>query len=162
MLKKFIIPVIVVIALATGCTDKGALPGSGTAPDFTLQDLNGNTVKLSDNKGKIVLLEFWATWCPPCRAAVPGIEQLHKAYKDKGLVVLAVSMDQGGWDEVKSFVAEQHITYTVLKGTQSIMEQYHVRSIPMTLILNREGRIVSRYLGMGRDEELEKDVKSIL
>jgi peroxiredoxin len=162
MLKRFVIPVIVVMALATGCHDKGAQPGSHAAPDFTLQDLDGKTVKLSDNKGKVVLLEFWATWCPPCRAAVPGLEQLHKAYKDRGLMVLAVSMDQGGWDEVKSFVAENHITYTVLKGTEAVMEQYKVRSIPMTLILDREGRIVSRYLGMGRDEELEKDVKTFL
>jgi len=162
MLKRFVIPAIVVMALAAGCTDKGAQPGSLSAPDFTLQDMGGKTVKLSDQKGKVVLLEFWATWCPPCRAAVPGLEQLHKAYKDKGLVVLAVSMDQGGLDEIKSFVAEQHITYTVLKGTDAVAEQYQVRSIPMTLILNKEGKISRRYLGMGNDEEMEKDVKAVL
>ncbi len=162
MLKRFVIPAIIVMALAAGCTDKGAQPGSPAAPDFTLQDMSGKTVKLSDQKGKVVLLEFWATWCPPCRAAVPGLEQLHKAYKDKGLVVLAVSMDQGGWDEVKSFVAEKHITYTVLKGTDTVGEQYQVRSIPMTLILNKEGKVSRRYLGMGSDEELEKDVKAVL
>jgi peroxiredoxin len=162
MLKRYIIPAIVVMALAAGCTDKGAQPGSLAAPDFTLQDMSGKTVKLSDQRGKVVLLEFWATWCPPCRAAVPGLEQLHKAYKDKGLVVLAVSMDQGGWDEVKSFVAEQHITYTVLKATDAVAEQYQVRSIPMTLILNKEGKISRRYLGMGSDEELERDVKAVL
>jgi peroxiredoxin len=162
MLKRFVIPAIVVMALAAGCTDKGAQPGSPVAPDFTLQDMSGKTVKLSDQRGKVVLLEFWATWCPPCRAAVPGLEQLHNAYKDKGLVVLAVSMDEGGWDEVKSFVAEKHITYTVLKGTSTVAEQYQVRSIPMTLILNKEGKISGRYLGMGSDEDLEKDVKAVL
>jgi hypothetical protein len=71
-------------------------------------------------------------------------------------------MDQGGWNEVKSFVAEQHITYTVLKATDAVAEQYQVRSIPMTLILNKEGKISRRYLGLGSDEEMEKDVKAFL
>jgi len=161
-LKSFVILSIVVMALAAGCVDKGAQPGALVAPDFTLQDMSGKIVKLSDQKGKVVLLEFWATWCPPCRAAVPGLEQLHKAYKDKGFVLLAVSMDLDDWDEVRSFIKEKGITYTVLKGTDVVGEQYRVRSIPMTLVLNKEGRIAKRYLGMGNDEDLEKDIKALL
>ncbi len=162
MLKRLVILSIVVLTLAAGCMDKGAQQSVLTAPDFTLQDMNGKTVRLSDHKGKVVLLEFWATWCPPCREAVPGLEKLHNAYKDKGLVVLAVSMDQGGWDEVKSFISEHHITYTVLKGTDAVAEHYRVRAIPMMLILNKEGDISKRYLGMGSDDEVEKDVKAVL
>jgi thiol-disulfide isomerase/thioredoxin len=149
-----------VVALLFGCTTKNE--GSAAASDFTLQDLNGKTVKLSDFKGKPVLIDFWATWCPPCRASIPGIEKLHKTYSGRGLVVLGVSLDQGGWDSVKSFATEIGITYTVLKGTDDVASQYQVRTIPMLVIMNKEGKIVKRYLGVGEDDELEKDIKSVL
>jgi peroxiredoxin len=162
IVKRIACLFVLVAALAMGCTAKSAPPEASTPYDFSLQDMSGKTVKLSDYKGKVVLLEFWATWCPPCRESVPGLEKLHKAYKEKGLAVLAVSLDQGGWDEVKSFIAQQGITYSVLKGTEEVAGQYRVRSIPMTLLLNKEGKIAKRYLGGGYDEELEKDVKAIL
>jgi len=161
MLKRLVILSIIVMTLAA-CTDNSTPQGALAAPDFALQDMNGKTVRLSDYKGKTVLLEFWATWCPPCREAVPGLEKLHNTYKDKGLVVLAVSMDQGGWDQVTSFISEHHITYTVLKGSDDVAEKYRIRAIPMMLILNKEGNISKRYLGMGSDEEVEKDVKAVL
>jgi glutathione peroxidase-family protein len=93
---------------------------------------------------------------------VPGLEKLHKAYKDKGLVLLAVTMDMGGDDEVRSYVKESGITYTVLKGTEDIATKYQVRSIPMMLVLNKEGKITKRYIGMGSDEDLETDIKASL
>jgi peroxiredoxin len=161
VLKRSVVLSIVVMALLAGCTEKSAQRDS-VAADFSLEDMSGKTVRLSDYKGKVVLLEFWATWCPPCRASVPGLEKLHKAYKDKGLVLLAVSMDEGGSDEVRSFIKESGITYTVLKGTEDVAVKYEVRSIPMMLILNKEGKIDRRYLGMGSDEDLEKDIKAIL
>ena len=160
-MKRFVVLSIIVMALLAGCTDRGAQSDT-MASDFSLQDMSGKTVRLSDYKGKVVLLEFWAAWCPPCRASVPGLEKLHKAYKDKGLVVLAVSMDEGGWDEVRSFITESGITYTVLKGTEDVAAKYQVRSIPMMLVLNKEGKISKRYLGMGSDEDLEKDIKAYL
>jgi thiol-disulfide isomerase/thioredoxin len=159
--KRIIVLSIVMIALLAGCTDRG-VQSDTMASDFSLKDMSGKTVRLSDYKGKVVLLEFWATWCPPCRASVPGLEKLHKAYKDKGLVLLAVSMDEGGWDEVQSYVKESGITYTVLKGTEDVATKYQVRSIPMMLVLNKEGKITKRYLGMGSDEDLEKDIKASL
>jgi peroxiredoxin len=154
---------IVIIALLAGCTDNARGPQPDTmASEFSLKDMSGKTVRLSDYKGKVVLLEFWATWCPPCRASVPGLEKLHKAYKDKGLVLLAVSMDEGGLDEVRSYIKESGITYTVLKGTDDVAVQYQVRSIPLILVLNKEGKIAKRYMGFGSDEDLEKDIMAIL
>ena len=161
IVKRFIVLSIITMALLAGCTDNSA-PSNTMASDFSLQDMSGKTVRLSDYKGKVVLLEFWASWCPPCRASVPSLEKLHNAYKDKGLVLLAVSMDEGGWEEVQSFIKESGITYTVLKGTEDVAVKYHVSSIPMMLVLNKEGRISKRYLGMGSDEDLEKDIKDSL
>ena len=162
IVKRIALLFVLAAALAMGCTDKSAPPDASTPFDFALQDMSGKTVKLSDYTGRVVVLEFWATWCQPCRDAIPGLEKLHKAYKNRGLALLAVSLDQGGWDEVKSFIAQQGITYSVLKGTEDVTTQYRVRSIPMTLLLNKEGKIAKRYLGGGYDEDLEKDVKAIL
>lgn len=162
IVKRIFVLIVLTAALALGCTDKSAQPDASTPSDFALQDMSGKTVKLSDYKGKVVLLEFWATWCPPCRESVPGLEKLHKAYKGKGLVVLALSLDQGNWDEVKSFIAHQGITYAVLQATDEVTADYQVRSIPMTLVVNKEGKIAKRYLGGGYDEEMEKYVKAIL
>ena len=162
MRKGIIVPFIIVLVMAGGCTDKSAQSELPTVTDFTLHDMGGKAVSLSGHKGKVVLLEFWATWCPPCRPAVPVLERLHKAYKDKGLVVLAVSLDFGGWDELSSYINQHGITYKVLKGTEAVAIQYQVRTIPMFLILNKEGKIVKRYFGMGSDQELEKDIKTYL
>jgi thiol-disulfide isomerase/thioredoxin len=161
MRKKAVILLIVCLALFAGCTRR-ELSEQTTAPDFNLQTLNGATLKLSDYKGKVVLLDFWATWCPPCVASIPGIEKLHHAYKDKGLVVIAVSLDDGGWDSVRSFVAQNRISYQVLKGTDAVSADYHVRTIPMMLIIGKDGRILKRYLGYGGDEDMENDIKAIL
>jgi thiol-disulfide isomerase/thioredoxin len=162
MFNRFFAVFLLTAAVLFGCTDKGARTGGDAASDFTLQDMSGKNVRLSDYKGRVVLLDFWATWCPPCRASIPGLEKLHKAYKDKGLVVLAVSLDMGGWDSVKSFIRDNGITYQVLKGTDDVSDQYQVRTIPMILVLNKEGRITKRYLGFGSEEDLEKDIKSVL
>jgi thiol-disulfide isomerase/thioredoxin len=160
MARKVVIVSILVIALLYACTEKA--DRSGIAADFKLQDLNGKVVRLSDFRGRPVLLDFWATWCSPCREAIPGIEKMHKDYGGKGLVVLGISMDQGGWDSVKAFVNEYHMTYPILKGSDAVMSDYQVRTIPMVVLLGKDGKIVKRYLGFGGEDELEKGIKSIL
>lgn len=161
MIKRTAAVVLFTMALLAGCTNRG--PQSDTqAPDFTLKDLGGKKVTLSEYRGKVVLLEFWATWCPPCRAAIPGLERLHQSYKDKGLAVLAISMDEGGSDDIKAFVRDYGMTFTVLRVNDDVAAKYQVRSIPMTLLVNKEGRIVKRYLGLGGDDDLEKDIRPIL
>ena len=152
---------LIVFMLLLGCTNRSERAADAAA-DFKLQDLEGKTVKLSELRGKPVLLDFWATWCPPCREAIPGIEKLHRSYSGKGLVVLGISLDQGGWDSVKEFVTESGITYPVLKGTDDVATKYHVRTIPMLVIVDKEGKIYKRYLGFGDDDQLDKDVKSVL
>ena len=161
MFKKSLIVSIITALFIISCTDMQKQSDT-TASDFTLQDMNGRTVKLSEYRGKVVLIDFWATWCPPCRAEIPHIEKIHNAYKDKGLVVLAISIDQGDWDLVKSFLKSYGVTYTVLKGTDDVQMKYGVRTIPLTLILDKNGNIAKQYFGFGDEDDLEKHIKAIL
>ena len=163
MSKKAIVVIsIITLALFAGCTSKEKEGATNVAPDFTLQDLAGKKVRLADLKGKVVLLEFWATWCPPCRAEIPAIERLHTQYGGKGLTVLAIALDEGGWDEVKAFAAEHKISYTVLKGTEDVSAKYMVRLIPSTFLVDKEGTIKKRYMGGGSSEAVEQDIKALL
>lgn len=161
--KTIIACLVFVLILLPGCVDKNDSASGKIGGDFTLQDLNGNNVSLSDYRGKVVLLEFWATWCPPCRASVPALEKLHTSYKDKGLAILAISMDEGGWSSVQSFAKDYGITYTVLKGTNEVMSKYRVRVIPMTFLIDKQGNVSPKSLaGFGREDELEKEIKALL
>lgn len=161
--KTTAVLIIIFLMILSGCADKRRkYEAQGIAPDFTLQDLDNRTVSLSDFRGKVVVLDFWATWCPPCRASIPGLERLHRTYSKKGLVLLAVSLDEGGWEDVKSFRTEYGISYTILKGTEEVASKYIVRSIPMLVVIDREGKERKRLIGFGTEEELEKEIISLL
>jgi len=162
MFKNLLTAAIVLLALLTGCTSREKAGVSAAAPDFTLQDLSGKKVSLSGLKGSVVLVEFWATWCPPCRTSIPGLERLHREYGGKGLTILAISVDEGGWDKVREFVAEHKITYTVLQGTEDISSQYQVRMIPAMYLVDKQGTVRKQYLGGGSEEDLEKEIKALL
>ncbi|MDH4162520.1 MAG: TlpA family protein disulfide reductase [Nitrospirota bacterium] len=161
MRNKFVMVIVLLAALA-GCTRQEKTAAISAAPDFTLKDLAGKAVHLGDLKGKVVLVEFWATWCPPCRESIPGMERLHKAYQGKGLVVLGVSMDTSGLDEIRSFAKEFGISYPVLRGDDEVAAKYMVRAIPMVYIVNKDGMIAKQYLGGAEEGDLEKDIKSLL
>jgi peroxiredoxin len=118
------------------------------APEFALADLAGNRVRLSDHRGHVVLLNFWATWCPPCRAEMPSMETLYQAYRDRGLVILAISGDRTGRDVVESFVQELDLNFPILLDPNGeVFGQYGVRGLPASFLLDRRGRIVSAEAG---------------
>jgi len=154
--------VILSLVLVAGCTRTERASGPVTAPDFTLKDLNGKSVRLADLKGKVVLVEFWATWCGPCQASIPGLERLHRAYSGKGLVVLGVSVDGGEWDLVRSFAAEKGMTYAILQGDEEVSNSYRVRAIPATFLVNKDGMIAKQYLGEAFEADMERDIRSLL
>jgi len=138
--------------------------GRKLAPDFTLQDATGQSVKLSDYRGKVVLLNFWATWCGPCQLEIPWFENFEQEYKSKGFEVVGVSMDEDGWKAVKPFIAEHKMNYRVLLGDDSVSQLYGgVESLPTTFLIDREGRFAfSPHVGLAERNEYLNEIQTLL
>ena len=134
------------------------------APDFTLTDANGASVKLSDYRGKVVLLNFWATWCGPCQVEIPWFIEFEQEYKSKGLEVVGVAMDEEGWKMVKPYVAEHKVNYRVLLGNDTVTELYGgVESLPTTFIIDRDGKFAfSPHVGLAGKNEYLSEIQSLL
>src|ERR1700743_3023561 len=112
------------------------------APEFALKDSSGKLVHLSDFKGKVVLLNFWATWCGPCKIKIPWFIEFENIYKNRGFAVLGVSMDDDGWRAWKPFLREKAVNYRVVLGDGPVARMYGgVESLPTTFLIDREGRI---------------------
>jgi cytochrome c biogenesis protein CcmG/thiol:disulfide interchange protein DsbE len=133
------------------------------APEWTLADLQGKPVKSSDLIGKVVLVDFWATWCGPCRRSIPHLIELHERYKDQGLEVVGVSLDQKGPSVVIPFVEQNNISYSVLMGNQKVVQDFGgVRGIPTAFIISQDGKIFRKLVGLVPKERYEADIKALL
>ncbi len=135
------------------------------APDFVLTDLQGHNLRLSDLRGKAVVLNFWATWCPPCKQEIPWFVELQKRYGAEGLQVVGVSMDDDGdQKDVAKFAAEHSINYPVLLGKNSVADQYGgIDYLPTTFYIGRNGVVLDRVFGQpGSRDEIEQNVKRAL
>jgi peroxiredoxin len=133
------------------------------APDFTLKDATGATVKLSDYKGKVVLLNFWATWCGPCQIEIPWFIDFEQQLKDKNFAVLGVSLDDDGWKSVKPYLEKKKINYRVMIGTEELSTLYGgVDSLPTTFIIDRQGRIASKHEGLVSKSDYLNEIVDLL
>ena len=146
------------------CTASVALAGEHPlAPDWQLNDVAGQAVRLSDFKGKVVVLDFWATWCRPCREEIPGFVNLQKQYGPKGLVIIGVSMDEGGAKVVSDFMHRTGINYRVVLGTAKVAFLYGgIETIPTTFIIDRAGRVVAVGGGNTDPATFEAEIKPLL
>ena len=118
------------------------------APDFTLRNLKGNLEGLVDHKDKVIILNFWATWCAPCLEEMPAFEKLYRRYRSQGLTVLAVSLDKGDFSKVQGFVDSNNLTFPVLMDSDGVAEKlYPSFTIPFTYVIDKEGRIAARVDG---------------
>ena len=134
-----------------------------TAPDFTLKDADGRTVRLSDYRGKVVLLDFWATWCDPCKYEIPWFMEMERKQKDRGFAVLGVSMDDDGWEVVKPFIAQLGVNYRILVGNDETAQLYGgVDALPTTFLIDREGKIAFVHIGLGNRRDFEDGVEQLL
>jgi peroxiredoxin len=138
-------------------------PGGKSAPSFTLQDLNGKTVSLSDFKGKVVVLDFWATWCPPCVKEIPHFIALYEQYKDQGFAMVGISVDREGIGVVSSFAQKHQINYPILMADGQVANAYGgITGIPTTFVIDSAGNIRQKYIGYRDKAVFEADIKALL
>ena len=133
------------------------------APDFALKDADGKIVNLSDYKGKVVLLDFWATWCGPCKIEIPWFMDLQRKSKDRGFEVLGVAMDDEGWEVVKPFLTEVGVNYRVVIGNDSTAQAYGgVDALPTTFLIDRDGKIAAVHVGLASKKDFEDGIEQLL
>jgi peroxiredoxin len=150
-----------------GSTAAPAPAGNGEtgtqAPVFELADLTGKNVASGEFAGKVVILDFWATWCPPCREEIPHFVQLYSKYRDQGLVIVGLSLDAGGAKDVAPFAEEHKINYPMLIGNDEVAKAYGgVSAIPTTFVIDRQGKIVKRFIGFTPPEVFEETIAPLL
>ena len=118
------------------------------APDFALKDADNMDVKLSDLKGKVVLVNFWATWCEGCQVEIPWFVEFQKKYEAQGLAVIGISMDDHGWKSVKPWIREKKVNYSIVIGNETLGKKYGLYGMPLTVLVDRNGKIADVHSGV--------------
>ncbi len=133
------------------------------APNFKVQAADGSTIELAKLKGKIVVLNYWATWCGPCRMEIPGFIDVYKQYKGKGLEIVGISLDREGWKVVRPYIEKASINYPVVVADETLETAYgQIDAIPTTFVVDKHGNIVDKHVGYMDRASFEKLVKGLL
>jgi peroxiredoxin len=166
-LRRALVPLLfsVIVSNVLGQSVRAALrPVSERkiAPELALEDSSGSPVRLNDYRGKIVVLDFWATWCHGCKEEIPWFSEFHRKYGDKGVSVVGVSLDEDGWKVVKPFIKAMAVPYRIVLGNDSTAKQYGIGNMPDTFLIDRDGRIAATYVGLVDRENIEKNIQELL
>ena len=133
------------------------------AAQLALQDSTGKTISLTDHRGKVVLLDFWATWCTGCKMEIPWFSEFQKIYGTQGFAVVGVSMDESGWSVVRPFLAETHVPYEILLGDDPTARRFGIQSLPDTFLINRRGRVAAACKASLVDKnDIQAGIKALL
>ena len=133
-----------------------------TVPDFSLADSKGNTIKPTNYKGRVVLLDFWATWCEGCKVEIPWYMEFQKKYKESGLSVVGVSVDDDGWKSVKPFLEANQVNYPVVIGDWNLAARFGITSLPVTLLVDRNGKVADFHVGMVDKDAFDREIQILL
>ena len=137
-------------------------PEGRIAPDFSLTSTDGKMIRLSDYRGKVVVVDFWATWCPPCKAEIPDFIKLYSQYKDAGFQMIGISLDEGGMKDVKPFMKEYGINYPIVMGTEEVVSAYGgIRGIPTTFVIDKAGHVRDAFEGYRSASVFEKLIQQL-
>ncbi len=152
------------LLVSCGSQSSGGTPAqAATAPGFKLENVVGGTVDFSTYKGKVVLVDFWATWCPPCRRSIPHLADLHKKLAARGFEVVGISLDNIAKDSVASFARSFQIPYTILMGNPDVAMRWNIgRSIPVAILVNRDGAVVDKVVGFKDAQYWEQKIAQYL
>jgi len=140
-----------------------ALSCSTEAPNFSLQTREGKTIELEDLQGKVVVVNFWATWCPTCRMEIPGMLEVYRKYHSKGLEIVGIALDREGWSKVSPLIRDMKIDYPVVLGDGLVTGAYGgIRAIPTTVIVDKDGTIADKHVGYFSKEKFEAEISELL
>jgi cytochrome c biogenesis protein CcmG/thiol:disulfide interchange protein DsbE len=161
---KYLLSVLLLLSvLMTGCASENSSSPDGPAPEFSLATHTGETFTLSNHAGTVVVINFWATWCKPCRDEIPEFMELQEEYGSEGLQFVGVSVDQKGFEAVRPFAERTNINYPLVMADSDVIENYGgVSVIPTTFIVGRNGRIRDRIIGRTTKTELLRVVRELL
>jgi peroxiredoxin len=163
-------PIIAVLALAISffaqpvisIADLTPPNARNIAPGFRLIDSQGTPIKLSVYKGRVVLLDFWATWCTGCKTEIPWYVEFLDKFKDRGLSAIGVAMDEDGWKSVHPFLVEHKINYPIVIGNEKLGNRFGVSAMPVTLLIDRNGKIADKHVGMVDKDAFDREIQLLL